>query len=231
MTPRKLFTLIELLVVIAVIAILAALLLPSLSKARDFAKRSHCVGNEKQQAVAISLYAGDSREWMPVSNVGGDYRGWRAQLAPYLGIPSSHYAIYVGWMDWFTDSYMTKTFKCIAAPDPAGQFGGYGWNAPRNPSMGYSDTQYCPRVFLPNVKLPSQTIVCGEGIDAMVNGTWEYAYMYPPSWGNPLVYVGNRHAGGINIVWADGHVAWKSRSALAKGENGNTDWYYDPTRQ
>src|SRR3954470_10955517 len=73
---RRGFTLIELLVVIAIIAILAALLLPALSRAKLKAMSAQCLSNQKQLALAWSLYCDDSNEYLPnfatVVNARGD---------------------------------------------------------------------------------------------------------------------------------------------------------------
>ncbi len=72
------FTLIELLVVIAIIAILAALLLPSLSRAKGAALSAACKNDLHQMGVALKLYA-DENQAFPVW-LDGVY--WDARLLP-----------------------------------------------------------------------------------------------------------------------------------------------------
>jgi len=60
------FTLVELLVVVAIIAVLAGLLLPVLAQAREKARRSSCISQLKEQAIAIQLYAQGNDDFVPM---------------------------------------------------------------------------------------------------------------------------------------------------------------------
>ena len=60
---RGAFTLIELLVVVAIIALLVALLLPSLARAKELARRAVCATNLHNAGLGLDLYANDNQEW------------------------------------------------------------------------------------------------------------------------------------------------------------------------
>ncbi len=99
-TDKKAFTLIELLVVISIIALLLTILLPSLQKVKQIARRTVCKSNLRQLGVSLLLYAEDYKGKFPYKN----------ELAPanpnqyYIEgrpVESDHRWIWDGYLDGY----------------------------------------------------------------------------------------------------------------------------------
>ena len=83
------FTLVELLIVIGIIAILLTLLLPSLSRSREMARRSVCLSNLSQMNRALMLYSKSYDEYVPrdaYSNASDGETFTFYLILPFLGI-------------------------------------------------------------------------------------------------------------------------------------------------
>jgi len=237
----KAFTLIELLVVTAIIAILIAVLLPSLQSTRMMAKKIACVSNEKQFALGSLQYSNDWAGWFPVSNVGGAAYEWKWEISPYFGV-SLPEVDHLSSQGIACASVLSQKpiFACPIWRVPSDlpysyYYGGYGWNVGScnslSPGLGYNDSDPDkPRLKINTITKPSQTISCGETTDWIHGGYWDYAYVYSqnttPSW----ISVGNRHNGGVNMAWVDGHVEWKPQMVLYKGLPASKYWYYLPVK-
>lgn len=61
-TSRPAFTLIELLVVISIIALLIGLLLPALAGAREAARQTACLSNQRQIGIALESYLVENKD-------------------------------------------------------------------------------------------------------------------------------------------------------------------------
>ena len=103
------FTLIELLVVIAIIAILAALLLPTLTKAKTSALVTTCLNNNRQVVLAWSMYAHDNADRLAINS---------DQSEPFNGTPSwiGGTPPDNGWLDWSTDQNNTNWQYLVQYP-------------------------------------------------------------------------------------------------------------------
>ncbi len=220
------FTLIELLVVIAIIAILASLLLPALARAKEVAREALCASNEKQQGVAIGVYATDNSDWIVCMR--GD---------PGLSYLGSNNTREFNWFMWLPrQGYVNEApnstntiFNCPSAKknywwtsvaDGKTYYGSYGMNSCVAGSEGYSShTSVKQRKFMELDKTPKKNYrtpltSCGgketEPGDDRSDSAYIHIYTnktYDP-WGpTPPAWIQPRHSRRANFLFCDLHVA------------------------
>jgi len=211
-SEEKGFTSIELLVVIAIIAILAAMLLPALSRAREKARQSVCIGNLKQIGLAATMYRQDWDDWMPAlirkNPISGNREynkgdEWHCKLLPYVG---NHQDL----LPYNNDTSKSNVFKCPSAPKRYFSYNAlsygyntaiYGW---------YGGCELGGGTYLGykagRCRNPSQVMFAGDSQSAVdsddATGTGYQLNYYPAAADGPDF----RHTGRANFVFLDGHV-------------------------
>ncbi|RYG48778.1 DUF1559 domain-containing protein [bacterium] len=197
---RSAFTLIELLVVIAIIAILAAILFPVFAQAKEAAKKTSCLSNLKQVALATVMYAGDADDYMfpnhYTDNATGDYVMWCARMTnngPDFG---------AGLLGPYMKS--GPIVDCPSATkrtDPSEFPVAYGVNA----NMYHDDDTFAIRpVSMTSIEMPADTILMGDAAQYLYSGRivrTELVMSFVPG----FLYQA-RHGGDFaNFNWTDGH--------------------------
>jgi len=209
------FTLVELLVVIAIIAILAAMLLPALKNAKDYAKRILCVNNLKSNGTAISFYTDDFKGFYPLSyNYLDTNERWYRTL--YL-LGYVERKDYVNLGDGSTKAVNNSVFICSTDYDVidnkilyyAGYLGSYGPN--QCLFLQYTSSSSPKNFSTAKVKDVSDTVVLGESAvnrvayasrtQEKLNITWyasnNQSFSYQQRW---------KHNRIQNLLFADYHV-------------------------
>ena len=196
---RSGFTLIELLVVIAIIAILAAILFPVFARAREKARQTSCLSNMKQLALGVMMYTQDYDELLPYGSsvpINLHYCLWEG-VQPYV----KNLQLYVCPSD--------SLQSCLSggAP-PSGTNWGAEWATWRL-SYGYNYSLEGRSIGM--AQYPAETAVLAEQKErpyfyqqgaALPNGGIGIGYTSAPQ------RLDNRHNGGMNIGFLDGHAKW-----------------------
>jgi type II secretory pathway pseudopilin PulG len=232
--PISAFTLVELLVVIGIIAILIAVLLPTLSKAREQATRTVCLSNLRELGNAVRIYATRHRDIVPIGYMDqhqfsyvvnwNNQNGTRVSMLGHLALGK------------LTES--GKTFYCPAVPDDGdqGYYSFYRFNTPRNrwpkyeqfpndplftqPGLGHTRISYNMRPF---ANWPSSSHAGEEPFLTPVYMPAPYPPNTPRGWPrlnklknaailSDLIIsahdVRNIHKKGINVLYANGSGQW-----------------------
>jgi len=234
---REGFTLIELLVVIAIIAILAAILFPVFAQAREKARAASCMSNNKQMALAFSMYKQDYDETYPPAVDPVTNLWWENAVTPYIkggnvgGIltcPSASSRAYAYSMNWSlsaaSDATTTRPADTMLSAD--------GAQAPMEASTDKTSPAY---------GLPQAAPYFAYTYPGLGEGYWSTAPNFKSVKGDPNATIDPtkevnddsnkslgqfryRHNTGVNAAFADGHTKYQRQTKLKL-------WNLDPDFQ
>ncbi|MBP7936548.1 MAG: prepilin-type N-terminal cleavage/methylation domain-containing protein [Phycisphaerae bacterium] len=201
---RRGFTLIEILVVVSIIALLIAVLLPSLSQARESGKRTVCLHNLRMLGVAWVVYAQSHHDYMVNGFANNDPArlGWVRlldSLPTAKPIQEQIDALRFGALFKYTpvvDVYRCpatkkneiRTYSCVQSMRGYIEWFGAEWVMIRT-------TQ---------IKRPSARIVYLDDYPEDWDACWMVSHL-EPKWWNPIPM---RHGKGTALSFADGHSEW-----------------------
>ncbi|MFO1512410.1 MAG: type II secretion system protein [Verrucomicrobiota bacterium] len=190
---QRAFSLVELLVVIGVIGILAALLSPSLGRAKEKAKRTACINHLRQVNFAIRLYGDDHADSLPVlpqpnpypNGVGAYYKQLVKSYVGLVGPASPEEKVFICPTDRTMHTQVKHAFTSYT-------FNGY--------EIGADDIARITGQRLSAIRNPAKAVLVGEWT-AFFGGSWHpFVNENYPDARNGLGFV-DGHVSFAKIYW------------------------------
>lgn len=251
MRTRKGFTLIELLVVIAIIALLVSILLPSLGRARELARRVSCAANLNGMGKAILLYKADNGDSFPfISNVTGGppmiyatemIKGGRDDPFTLDGPPGLTDAKTLNMLENLNLLVAGRFvgFKMFRCPSVSSEIMTRGGTSGGNKKYGFKDTDgdvfidYAYQIGyssynaapLTDNLAPSVAIMADMPLTAYPNTQSRDDFNHGDSGTGNQGYLSHKKDG-VNVLYAGYNVTWSNRTILC-GYNDNNIYAKD----
>jgi prepilin-type processing-associated H-X9-DG protein len=192
---------------------LAAILFPVFAQAREKARQIACLSNCRQIGMALTLYCNDWDEKYPqehpsTGNPAVDDNSGQLEQIDY-GSPFDKILSYVGGHD----ASKQKLYTCPSDPDPAGATIPNCVGSSPGPLGSYViNAYYLFGATLAQIQEPADSIYIAERSTAFCDvhyHPWLGEVDQPPSNGATFALAAQRHSGGSNYVYADGHAKWR----------------------
>lgn len=255
------FTLIELMITVAIISILCCVLMVVIGPILESAHRTSCASNLRQWGIAVMSIAADNRGLLPEMAIasGGSAPVAVCKLKNGMNLSNPMLEEYIGFTGDGVEFRLAPMYRCPSNPMSMNlkHWDGYGWFSMSYSYLGRSDALVNATVF-------GQETLCIRRPDAqsllMQDGLFKW-WVGPDSWsfnhaenraassngetncwrGQPQTTGRMLPANGINQLWGDGRVAWRTLDREMRSDVSNTslwgavvgyglEYYYFPRK-